>query len=275
VTAANAAGQKTRFLTTADVTMTGLSITAQVACDTPGSAGNVSASAIVSIQSTLTDNTITVTNGANISGGADKYNDAQYRAYILNKLQSLKGATLAAIKATVLTVAGVAVATPFEKLMTVIEYDIGTGLPKVGASYFNIVIGSVYIADSNGAASSTLVASAQAAIDSVRAAGTNITAIGAAAVSQAWTASVTLNAGGPNFSTFQTDKTKILNTMSQYIANLPIGTGFNRAAAQTAIMAIWGPTGTNDITAFTTSAPIGDVAITATQKLTPGTMSLV
>lgn len=274
-TSANAAGQKTRFLTTADVTMTGLSINAQIACDKAGAAGNVASGTINTIQSTLTDNTVTVTNAANVSGGSDEYTDAQYRAFILNQLKSLKGATLAALQAIALTVAGVATATAVEQFTTAIPYNIGTGLPVPGAAYFQFPYSYIYIADVNGAASSTLVSSVQAAVDSFRAAGVKVQVVGAQAVVQAWTATVTLNAGGPNFATLQTDKTKILNTMSQYISGLPIGSGFNRAAAQTAIMAIWGPGGTNDLTAFTTTAPIGDVAITSTQKLTPGTMSIV
>lgn len=273
-TSANAAGQRTRFLTTADVTLTGTSINAQVVAETAGAAGNVAAGKIANIETTLTDPSVTVTNAAVMSGGEDEENDAQYRETIRNKLQSLKGATLAALEATAKTVAGVVTATAIEELLAAIEYDIGAGTIKLGATYFRFPNAKIYIADANGTANSTLISTCQAAIDGVRAAGVKVTVLGAQAVSQNWTASLTLNAGGPNFAELSTSKTKILDSMRQYIATLAIGTAFNRAAAETSILAIWGPTGTNDLVAFTTSVPIGDVSITATQKLVPGTMSI-
>lgn len=273
-TGANASGQKTRFLTTADVTMTGTSINAQVLCDTAGSAGDVAASAITSIQTTLTDPTVTVTNAAAMSGGADELNDAQYRGFILNKLKGLKGATLLALQAIAATVPGVQTVTALEQFFTAIQYNIGTGLPVPGAVYFQFPYAFIYIADVNGSASNTLVAAVQASIDAVRAAGTKVQVVGAQPVSQNWTLSVTLNAGGPNFATFQSDKTQLIQSMANYVAALPIGTGFNRAAAVNAFLALWGPAGTNDVTAATTTTPIGDVSITATQKLIPGTMAI-
>lgn len=273
-TAANASGQKTRFLTTAQVVMTGTSINAQVVCDTAGSAGNVAAGAVTTLQSTLTDPTVTVSNAAVMSGGADQLNDAQYRGFILNKLKSLKGATLAAITATALTVAGVQTATAIETFFTAIQYDIGSSLPAPGATYFQFPYAYVYVADVNGSASSSLIAAVQSAIDSVRAAGVKVQAVGAQAVAQNWTMSLTLNAGGPNFAAFQNDKTQLIQSMANYITALPIGTGFNRTAAVNAFGAIWGPAGTNDVVAATILAPIGDVSITATQKLIPGTMAL-
>lgn len=62
--------------------------------------------------------------------------------------------------------------------------------------------------------------------------------------------------------------------MAQYISNLEVGDDFIRTTARAAIMAIWGPSGTNDITDFITSVPSGDVSTSSTQKLVPGTVSL-
>jgi hypothetical protein len=272
---ANAAGQKSRYVTTTDVTMTTTSIAANIECDTAGSAGNAAIGAISTIQSTLLDSGIVVTNAAALANGVDKYTDAQYRSYIINKLQSLKGATLLALQATALTVAGVVTATAIETLVTVIPYNPGTSLPVPGAAYFQFPYAYIYIADANGTASATLVNTVQAALDLVRAAGVKVSAVGAGAVSLNWTVAITLNAGGPNFATFQTDKTQLINSMKTYINTLAIGTGFVRATAQTAILAIWGPTGTNDITAIVTSVPTGDVAITSTQKLVAGSVNIV
>lgn len=273
-TSANASGQKTRFVTLADVTMTGTSINAQVQCDTAGAAGDVAAGSITTIQTTLTDPTVTVTNAAAMSGGEDELNDAQYRAFILNKLKGLKGATLAALKAIAATVAGVQTVTAIEQFFTAIQYNIGTGLPVPGAVYFQFPYAYIYIADVNGSASNTLVKSVQTAIDEVRAAGVKVQVVGAQPVSQNWTMALTLNAGGPNFATLQSDKTQLLQSMANYVAALDIGTGFNRTAAVNAFLAIWGPSGTNDVVAATVSTPIGDVSITATQKLIPGTMAI-
>ena len=270
---ANASGTVYSYATEADVTLTGLTINAVVQCTVTGSVGNLAIGGIVAIQSTLLDSSITVSNTAVISGGTDTSTDAQYRAFIINKILSLKGATLAALEGTALAVPGVVTATGSETLTAVIAYDIGTSLPVVGATYFNIPVANIYIADANGSASPTLVAAVQAAIDADRAAGVAVTAIGAAAIAQNWTAALTLNSGGPNYASLQNDSSPIVATMSAYINTLPIGTGFMRSVANAAIMAIWGPSGTNDLTAFTTTIPVGDTAVTATQKLVAGTVA--
>ena len=98
--------------------------------------------------------------------------------------------------------------------------------------------------------------------------------IAAEALEMDWLAEVTLNPSGPNYATLQNDLSEIETTMQQYISNLEVGDDFIRTTARTAIMAIWGPSGTNDITDFVTNTPSGDVATSSTQKLVPGDVSL-
>jgi hypothetical protein len=62
--------------------------------------------------------------------------------------------------------------------------------------------------------------------------------------------------------------------MSKYIQDLAIGTDFIRADAEAYIMALWGPSGTDDLVDFSTTVPSGDVSVAANQKLIPNTMSI-
>jgi hypothetical protein len=63
--------------------------------------------------------------------------------------------------------------------------------------------------------------------------------------------------------------------MIDYLNNLAIGADFIRATADAYILAIWGPAGTDDLTAFATSTPIGDVVAAADEKIVPGTVEIV
>lgn len=271
-TAANAAGNSERFEVESDVTLTGLSINASVNALTPGVSGNVQSSKVTQIETALTDPSVVVTNAAAFAGGKEQENDAEYRETIRTLLQTLKGGTLAAIKAKALTVPGVEFANAIEFLQYVKEWDIGIAQP-VG-DYFGLPRARVYIADANGVSSAPLVASVQAAIDTVRAAGIKVEALGAVALSQNWQASITLNPSGPNFATLSVDPQMIIDEMTKYIQNQLIGAGFNRAVAKNYIMDLFGPTGTNDLTNFTTMVPSGDVTATSNQKLVPGTIGI-
>jgi hypothetical protein len=63
--------------------------------------------------------------------------------------------------------------------------------------------------------------------------------------------------------------------MEQYLRDLPVGTGFDKGLAKLAIMAIWGPSGTNDLTDFITSVPVGNISAAATDKVIPGTVAVI
>lgn len=276
-TLANANGETVRFVTTAavDMEVADLSVIAQIEAESAGVGGNVAAGKTVTISSTLTDSTIVVTNAAATTGGADKETTAQYRETIRALLNSLKGATLSALEAAARAVAGVTTATALEVMIPVIEYDIGGSAIAVGATYIRIPYTTIYIADANGTASDALVAAVQLIIDATRAAGVKIIVAGASAVSLNWSASYTLDPGGPNFTELSSDASKIVDSMTQYLADLPIGTSFVRATAEAYVIAIWGAAGTGDLTAFETVTPVGDVSVDTNEKLTPGTVTVV
>lgn len=272
-TVQSATGSSVRFETVAQVIMTGTTINASVRAIVAGVEGNAQPSTVTQVESTLTDTTITVNNSAAFTGGKAQETDAEYRETIRLLLESLKGGTKAAIQAKALTVGGVELATATELIQYVKEWNIIGGV-TVGA-YFGLPRAKLYIADANGTASAALIADVKAAVEEVRAAGVKVEVIAAQALTQAWTASITLNPSGPNYATLQSDTTLIKDLMTKYIQDLAIGSAFSRANAKTYILAVYGPSGTNDVLSFSTSVPSGDVSPAANQKLIPGTMSVV
>jgi hypothetical protein len=271
----DATGTSQRFATLVDEVMgVGvLTINASVLAVIAGAAGNAQSMSITVIETALADPTITVINSLDFVGGGAALTDVEYREFIKNKIQTLKGATLAAIQAAALAVAGVESATPLETQLAVIEYDIATNAIKVGASYFYIPNAILYIADANGTASAGLLTLVQAAVDAVRAAGVRVKVSAAVAQSLNWTAAVVLNIGGPNYASLSVSTAPIRQVMANYVNAIPTGTGFVRASANAAMLAVYGPAGTNDITSFGTSTPVSDVAGSTGVKLIAGTMA--
>ena len=248
-----------------------LSVSVGVTATIIGSSSNAKAGTITVIGTSLSDSTVTVTN-AGSANGTNAADDATYRQYIYNLIVSLRGANKDAIEAAALSVAGVAFAKAIEVEQVVIPFDTATNLPVVGASAFAIPWAKLYACDANGTASSGLIASIVAAIAAVRAFGVNIPVLAASTSALSWTAHITLNPSGPNYSTLSISTAIIVQSMIDYVNALGIGAGFTVATANSAMLAIWGPAGSNDITAFTTSVPSGDVAAVATVKLIPGTI---
>lgn len=273
-TPADASGNSQRYVTIADVLMVGTSINASVEALVAGRDGNVDSAVCTVVESALTDPTVTVTNAQPFSGGAPIMNDADYRQFIRNLIESIKGATIAAIEAKAKTVSGVVNANIVEIEKVVIEWNIGTEMP-IG-TYFRIPYATLYIADANGGANAALLAAVKAAIETVRACGVRIFLSGATPFTLAWTGQITLNPSGPNFAALSSDPDPIIQTMIDYIAALPTGTGFDVSDANAAILAIWGPAGTTDLVSggFTTVNPSGDVAGVAATKIIPGVVSI-
>lgn len=272
----DANGNEIRIETTEAVTMEDLEVSAAVRAMVAGSNGNVAIGKIVVIESTLTDPTITVTNETATAGGEDAPDDAEYREIIKNLILSLAGATEAAVRGKILAVPGVAFADLVTINMPVIEYDLDTMEPKAGESFFRIPYPVAYIADEDGNSSPELIALVKAAILLVRACGVKIDVKGAIPVMINWTASYVLDADGPNFTELSADSTKIVDTMLEYINNvLEIGDDFVRADANAYVLSIWGPSGSGDLTGFTTSLPVGDVSVDANEKTVAGTVNIV
>jgi hypothetical protein len=270
----DANGNVQRFATISPVTITGLSINASVVAQVAGAAGNVQPATVVVIESTLLDSSIKVTNALAMAGGAEKQSDPQYRETIRNKVEAIRGATMGAIEAQAKTVTGVVTATGIENLQVVIPYSIGSGLPVPGEPWFRIPKTSLYIADANGTANQALIDAVSAAIALVRAAGVKINVIGATPLVLNWTAAITLNPSGPNYAELASNPQKLKDSMTQYLNAIPIGSGFSKPTANAAMLAIWGPGGTGDLTQFQTTIPSGDVAATAVQKLVAGVMGI-
>lgn len=265
----DASGVSQRFTVLSQINFgaTTLTLNASVQAVTAGSAGNVDPGTITVIETALFDPTLTVTNSLKAAGGGPAQDDPTYRQTILNLIETLKGGTIPGIEALAKTIAGVATATVIENEQVVIGYDIATQTTM--GSFFRIPRTILYIADVNGTASDALVSQVKASLVNLRAAGVKINVAAATALPMHWIAELTLNPAGPNFSTLEADATLITDSMSAYIKLLPIGTSFSRDLAKKAIMAIWGPLGTNDLTDFVTAQPVGDVSALSYEKLVP------
>lgn len=274
-TPASATGKSERFEVTTDVTMVGTSINASVRALLRGPSGNVQANKVTQIETALTDPTVVVNNSTSFTGGANSMNDAQYREFIRLLIRKIKGGTLDAIEAAANAVPGVEQATAIQIEKPVIAYDIANDAILVGAEFFRIPFVELYIADANGAASATLLNDVVEAIKEVKAYGVYIAVRGANAVVMNWTASIILNVSGPNYVALSADPQLLIDSMKQYIGELGIGADFIRADAEAAMMAIWGPSGTNDLTNFTTATPVGDISTDPEQKLIPGTVDIL
>ena len=271
-TVKDANGREIRFAVASDVSVSGvaLSVNASVEAVEVGTEGNVNANTITVIESAIFDASFSVTNALAATSGQDVLTDAEYREFLRNKIETLRGATKAAIEAAANNVPGVEIATAIEFLQAVKEWDIG-GNMAVG-EYFYIPRVKLYIADANGTATAPLIEDVEDAIDLVRACGVRVEVLGATALAVNWSATITLNPSGPNFAELSTDTTKIVASMTEYIKNLPIGTGFNKITARAAILAIWGAAGTDDLTDFQSTIPTGNISATEVQKLVPGTI---
>jgi len=272
----NASGEEIRFQTDSNITLTGLTISVNITAMVAGVSGNVNATNINVIETALTDASVTVNNSADMAGGKEKLTDEEYREFLKAKILALAGATEAAIIGAALSVAGVEFAKAITLERVVIDYDIANDQILPGATFFRIPYPVLYIADASGNSSPALIEAVRQAILLVRAAGVKIEVRGAVSSDLDWTASLTLNGSGPNYAELSTDLTKIKESMSAYInEELAVGQGFNRASANTFILSVWGPSGTGDLTAFSTSVPSGNVSIAANEKLIAGTMDIV
>ncbi len=132
--------------------------------------GNAAVGTINSIETSLTDSSVVCSNAGN-STGADAMDTPTYRTYILNLLQAMRAAVIAAIEAAAQSVTGVVTATAIEIEQAVIFYNIATQSPVADQDWFFIPFATLYVADDTGTASSALIAAVQAAVDPIRAYG--------------------------------------------------------------------------------------------------------
>jgi len=268
----DAAGKEVRFKVISSTTMVGLTLNVAVESVEEGSQTKTEEGKITVLESSLTDESITVTNENATAGGEDKQTDEEYRETISNLLQSLSGATEAAIKGAVEAAPDITYVSIVTTLQKVRNVDDG-GVPF--GDIYKIPFVVVYVADADGNFSPSLLEQADSAILPVRAAGVKITVEGALSTVLNWVASITLNPAGPNYEELSEDTTRITDDMGNYVdLLLEIGDGFNRTTANEYILSIWGAGGTDDLTSFTTSQPTGNVAGVEDTKLISGNMEI-
>lgn len=228
-------------------------VTVEIEALVAGAAGSAQAGAIDVLGSTLLDPSITTFNAGNDTG-EDAEDDADYRQTIYELIVSLKAAVKEAIENAALAVPGIVSATAIEVEDAVVFWNIATNQPSspsVGGlfEYFYIPFVTLFVAQASGPATADQIAEVIAAIAPIRAFGVNITVQGATVVTVNWSLDPILNPAGPNFALFSQNTSQIVSAMSNYIATLGTGTSFIRQVADAAILAIYGPQGTNDLVA--------------------------
>ncbi len=270
----DANGEEVRFKVLADVILVGLSVDLDVEAVVPGVGGNVDPTLIKVIETSLVDDSLVVTNAEKAAGGVEAEDDSEYRETIRALIDTLAGATEAAIKGAILAVAGIEFAVLVNTIIAVKEWDIGEN--EAIGDYFYIPYAVVYITDEDGNSSPALIQLAQDAIDpDVKAAGVKITVKGGSSGETDWDGSITLNPEGPNYAELVSDPQPILDTMASYINDsLDIGKGFDRIVARAHILSIWGEDGTDDLDDFVNNVPVGNISGVAGIKLIAGTMSV-
>jgi uncharacterized phage protein gp47/JayE len=235
-----------------------------------GSEGNVDAAEITTINPPIAG--LSVTNETETAGGDEELSRSEYLAHVGDLISTLRGGTDTGIEAKLRAVPGIEKATVQTQFKAVKNWNIAGA--SVEGDPYTIVLAKAYIADANGTGNDALVALAEAALITEKAAGVNIQVIAASAQEMDWTADFTLNVSGPNFATLSVNPEAIRQTMRDYIDNLGIGDDFIRATANAHVLSVWGPSGSDDITGFTTTTPSGDVSTGENVKLIPGTMEL-
>jgi uncharacterized phage protein gp47/JayE len=139
-------------------------VSAPVAAITAGTTGNIAAGAITLVGSAMPGVDL-VTNPAALSNGLDAESDADLRARFVLFINSLSKATPTAIGSAVRSV------------QQGLRYTITENIRPDGVTQYGYV--TVYIDDGSGNPSAALIATVAAAVDAVRAAGVQVSVIGA------------------------------------------------------------------------------------------------
>jgi hypothetical protein len=161
VTDPDAAEDAVEFRPDIEYVMTGLTLDVAVTAVVPGIAGNVADDTITEAQPPLSDSTVTITNAAPATDGADRLGDDAYRDYLLGLVRSMARGTVQALITGARSVAGVAAAYVDESL---------------AGPHFGFV--KVLIGDINGAASAALVACTSDEMENWRGAGIRVSVAG-------------------------------------------------------------------------------------------------
>jgi len=139
-------------------------ITANVKSVKAGVDTNVVASQITQISSAIFDGTITVTNSAATTGGADQETDDEFKNRVRKFFPNARRGTLEAIELGALSVDGV-------RLAKAVERTDESGIPS---RWVDLLIGDI-----DGSSNATLVSEVELILDDYRAAGIYVDVIGA------------------------------------------------------------------------------------------------
>lgn len=257
----DANGVEVRFTTDSNLVFgaTDLSKTVTATAVTGGIAGNVAASSITRIISTLWDSTLTVTNAGQAVGGSEAETDAQLRERVRQFPSTIRRGTFAALEygARQTTGAGVSFAH---------AVDDGTGLT------------TVYVTDANGNSTGTtqVVSSSlvddgsmtmKVAIELVNwaAAGSYVAVTGGSPVTQNLTIHLTVRAGVDSVAL----QTLVNAAIATEFGKLNVGDTLYMSALKAAAKAV-NPDAILDVTV---PVPNADVTPSANQRLVLGTIS--
>ena len=267
-TVQDARGQILNFSTDEEVTLDRLTVSVSATAEEAGTEYNVLANRISVLESPLPDPSIVATNPSQASGGTNTETDEEYKETIKKRLIGLSGATKTAIVGTLLAVPSIAHVAAIEEERVVIEYDLTTNAIKTGAEYFRIPQAIVFVADAQGGHSDHMIASAELAIENVRACGVNVIIIGATtnALNVAAQFTLTQVQGNP----LSTDIGPLREVVRDFIVQLPIGSGFIRSECKTFVLARFSA----HLATFELTVPAGNIAGVPGSKLIPGTITL-
>lgn len=218
--------------------------------DLAGATGNVSAAAINKINTPITG-IVSVTNEDALSGGADEETDDARKSRFVAYISTLARGTKPAIEVGAKTVTGVVKATAYD-----LDDDVAIPTGTV----------HLYIADSAGAASGTLISDVQDALDAYKPAGANVVIAAPSLVTVAVTAVLTVASGFDR----DTVVTEVEQQLTDYITSLDMGDDVYLSRLYQQII----DTNAAAIAFVTMTVPAADTVIALNQLARPGTLTI-
>lgn len=213
-----------------------------------GAAGNVAAGTVTRLVSTPFDASIVITNAAAASGGNEEEGDPELRDRARNFWLTLRRGTLAALEQGALTVASVRVARATED-------------PITGAV-------TVVVGDSSGNSNAQMVSDVETAEESWRAAGSNVTVIGATQLAINVTAVLVFRSGSGADPLVYAPL--VQSAITARLAKYKQGEIVYMDSIKASAIAV----SPDIIEALTISVPSGDVTPTASQTPRAGTITI-
>lgn len=212
-----------------------------------GSSGNVAAGVVTRLIDAPFDTTLAVTNVAAAAGGNEEESDPELRERARNFWVTLKGGTLAALEFAALTVPEIRVAKATE---------------NVTSGIATLVVG-----DSNGNSTAQMVSDAETAIETVRAAGSDVIVVGATQLLQNITGTMIFRDGSGADPLVYSPLVE--TAITARMAKLKQGETMYLDAIKAAAIGV----DPDVIEAFSITVPGGDVTPSSTQTIRAGTIT--